>query len=61
MGLLHLYSIEIGSTFRSQMPKFPTDDPHYRIIRRRPSRFLHYYFYIRDPVIGHRSRHSTGS
>jgi hypothetical protein len=45
-------SMEMGSTFRSQMPKFPTDDPHYRIIRRVPSRFLHYYFYIRDPVLG---------
>ena len=45
-------SMEMGSTFRSQPPKFPTDDPNYRIIRRVPSRFLHYYFYIRDPVIG---------
>jgi hypothetical protein len=34
------------------MPRFPTDDPNYRIIRRVPSRFLHYYFYIRDPVLG---------
>jgi hypothetical protein len=45
-------SMEMGSTFRSQMPKFPTADPDYRFIRRVPSRFLHYYFYIRDPVIG---------
>lgn len=45
-------SMEMGSTFRSQPPKFPTDDPNYRIIRRVPSRYLHYYFYIRDPVIG---------
>lgn len=45
-------SLEIGNTFCSQMPKYPTDDPDYRIIRRRPSRFLHYYFYIRDPVLG---------
>lgn len=45
-------SMEMGSTFTSKMPKFPTDDPDYRIIRRVPSRFLHYYFYIRDPVIG---------
>ena len=37
---------------RSKMPKFPTEDPDYRIIRRVPSRYLHYYFYIRDPVIG---------
>ena len=45
-------SMEMGSTFTSKMPKFPTDDPDYRIIRRVPSRFLHYSFYIRDPVIG---------
>jgi hypothetical protein len=45
-------SMEMGSTFSSKMPRFPTDDPDYRIIRRVPSRFLHYYFYIRDPVIG---------
>jgi hypothetical protein len=45
-------SMEMGSTFQSKMPRFPTDDPNYRIIRRVPSRFLHYYFYVRDPVIG---------
>jgi len=45
-------SMEMGSTFTSKMPKFPTDDPDYRILRRVPSRFLHYYFYIRDSVIG---------
>jgi len=45
-------SMEMGSTFSSKMPRFPTDDPDYRILRRVPSRFLHYYFYIRDPVIG---------
>src|SRR5918994_3895918 len=45
-------SMEMGATFHSKMPLFPTDDPNYRIIRRVPSRFLHYYFYIRDPVIG---------
>ena len=33
-------SMEIGSTFKSTMPKFPADDPNYRIIRRVPSRFL---------------------
>jgi hypothetical protein len=36
----------------SKPPRFPTHDPNYRMIRRGPSRFLHYYFYIRDPVIG---------
>ena len=45
-------SMEMGSTFRSQMPRFPTEDPDYRILRRVPFRFLHYYFYVRDPVIG---------
>jgi hypothetical protein len=45
-------SMEMGSTFTSKRPKYPTDDPDYRIIRRVPSRYLHYYFYIRDPVIG---------
>lgn len=45
-------SMEMGSTFKSTMPMYPTDDPDYRIIRRVPSRYLHYYFYIRDPVIG---------
>ena len=45
-------SMEMGTTFSSKMPQFPTDDPNYRIIRRASSRFLHYYFYVRDPVIG---------
>ncbi len=49
---LIITSMEMGSTFTSKMPRFPTDDPNYRIIRRVPSRYLHYYFYIRDPVIG---------
>ena len=44
-------SMERGSTFTSKMPQFPTEDPNYRIIRRVPSRYLHYYFYIRDPAI----------
>jgi hypothetical protein len=29
-------SMEMGSTFSSKLPKFPTDDPDYRIIRRVP-------------------------
>jgi hypothetical protein len=45
-------SMEMGSTFRSRLPQFPTAAPDYRIIRRCPSRFLHYYFYLRAPVIG---------
>jgi hypothetical protein len=45
-------SMEQGQTFRSCMPKFPTDDPDYRILRKNRSRFTHYYFYIRDEVLG---------
>ena len=45
-------SLEQGATFRSKMPKFPTDDPDYRIIKRCRSRYTHYYFYIRDEVLG---------
>jgi hypothetical protein len=44
-------SMEMGSTFTSKMPRFPTEDPNYRIIRRVPSCYLHYYFYIRDAAI----------
>jgi hypothetical protein len=47
-----LKSMEQGSTFRSVNPKYPTDDPNYRIIKRNRSRFTHYYFYIRDEVLG---------
>ena len=45
-------SLEQGPTFRSAMPKFPTDDPDYRILGRNRSRYTHYYFYIRDEVLG---------
>src|SRR5258706_2116136 len=37
-------SMEQGSTFRISMPKYPTKDPHYRILARQRSRFTHYYF-----------------
>src|SRR6059036_31216 len=40
-----LKSMEPGSTFRSSAPKYPTTDPHYRILARQRSRFTHYYFY----------------
>jgi hypothetical protein len=45
-------SLEQGPTFHVMSPKFPTDDPDYRIIRRQRSRYTHYYFYIRDEVLG---------
>ena len=47
-----LKSMEQGSTFRSSAPKYPTADPHYRILARQRSRFTHYYFYLCDPVLG---------
>src|SRR5260370_33661191 len=47
-----LKSMEIGTSFRSTTPKYPTADPDYRILSRQRSRYAHYYFYIRDPVLG---------
>jgi hypothetical protein len=44
--------MEVGTSFRSAMPKYPVADPDYRILSRQRSRFTHYYFYIRDPVLG---------
>lgn len=45
-------SMEQGPTFRSSAPRFPTEDPDYRIIKKSRSRYTHYYFYIRDEVLG---------
>jgi hypothetical protein len=45
-------SLAPGPTFRSLRPRFPTDDPDYRILKRKWSRYTHYYFYIRDQVLG---------
>jgi hypothetical protein len=45
-------TMEQGPTFRSCLPKYPTDDPHYRILKRNWTRYTHYYFYIRDEVLG---------
>ena len=45
-------SMEQGTTFRSTAPKYPTDDPDYRILATQRSRFMHYYFYIRDEMLG---------
>lgn len=47
-----LKSMELGPSFRSALPRFPVDDPHYRILARQRSRYTHYYFYIRDEVLG---------
>ena len=45
-------SMEQGRTFRISLPKFPTKDPNHRILAHQRSRFTHYYFYIRDAVLG---------
>ena len=47
-----LKSMEQGRTFRITMPKYPTQDPNYRILAHQASRFTHYYFYIWDQVLG---------
>src|SRR3984893_6308844 len=52
-GVYYIFkSMEQGPTFRISMPKYPTKDPHYRILAHQRSRFTHYYFYIRDEVLG---------
>jgi hypothetical protein len=47
-----LKSMELGPSFRSAVPRFPLDDPCYRILARQRARYTHYYFYIRDEVLG---------
>jgi hypothetical protein len=47
-----LKSLEVGTNFRVAIPKYPTTDPNYRIVARQRSRYTHYYFYIRDQVLG---------
>jgi hypothetical protein len=45
-------TMEPGPNFRSCQPKYQTEDPDYRIIKRQWSRYTHFYFYIRDEVLG---------
>ena len=45
-------SMEPGRTFRISLPKFPTHDPNHRILAGQRCRFTHFYFYIRDEVLG---------
>ena len=44
--------MEQGATFRVTVPKYPSKDANYRILAPQRSRFTHYYFYIRDEVLG---------
>ena len=45
-------SMEQGQTFRITVPKYPTQDPNHLILAHQRSRFTHYYFYVRDEVLG---------
>jgi len=45
-------SMEPGPSFRVSRPKYPSSDPNYRIVAPQRTRFRHYYFYIRDEVLG---------
>ncbi|MDE2811712.1 MAG: hypothetical protein OXM01_01730 [Gemmatimonadota bacterium] len=48
-----LKSMEQSSTFISYEPRHaPPSGDDYRLIKRAPKRFLHYYFYVLDPVMG---------
>ena len=51
-----LTSVEQGRTFVSYTPRYvPSGDPNYRQIHTCRKRFLHYYFYLMDPVLWTRS------
>jgi len=49
-----LTSTESGRTFVSYTPRYPPSggDPGYRLLHPARKRFLHYYFYLVDPVLG---------
>jgi hypothetical protein len=53
LGVYFIFrTMEPGPNFHSCQPKYPTQDPDYRILQRQWSRYTHYYFYIRDEVLG---------
>jgi hypothetical protein len=49
-----LTSTESGRTFVSYTPRYPppSQDANYRLIHTCRKRFLHYYFYVLDPMMG---------
>jgi hypothetical protein len=49
-----LTSMEQGRTFVSYTPRYspPSGDANYRLIKACRKQFLHYYFYVLDPVMG---------
>jgi hypothetical protein len=52
-----LTSLEQGRTFVSYVPrwKVPSEDTNYRFIKACRKQFLHYYWYVLDPVMGRMS------
>ena len=46
-----LKSMEQGPSFRIVKPKFPVDDPNWRIVAAQRSRYTHLYFFIIDDVL----------
>jgi hypothetical protein len=49
-----LSSTESGRTFVSYTPRYPPSggDPGYRLLHPARKRFVHYYFYLLDPILG---------
>ena len=49
-----LSGLEQGRTFVSYTPRYlpSTQDPNWRLVRACRKRFLHFYFYVFDPVLG---------
>jgi len=47
-----LKSMEQGPSFRIMKPKFPVEDPNWRIVAPQRSRYTHLYFYMVDEVLG---------
>ena len=43
-------SMEQGPTYRVSLPKYPSKDPHYRILARQRSRFTHYFINSVKPI-----------
>lgn len=47
-----LQSMESFPTYILTTPKYPTEDPNYKIIHKVKKRVKCYYFYIKDPLMG---------
>ena len=50
--VFHIQEHGGGTDLSDHHTKYPTQDPNYRIVANQRSRFTHYYFYIRDEVLG---------